>query len=96
MAVTSSPRGTDYVQQMMHARAVQPDAAHFKFATIPDIIVICRWFDLVIVLQCENSFLYDRLAKRYTVQKLAGTGPTLQKASKPVLMLCAGTTLSAS
>lgn len=25
---------------------------------------VCRWFDLVIVLQCDNSILYERLAKR--------------------------------
>ena len=25
----------------------------------------CRWFDLVVVLQTDNSLLYDRLQKRY-------------------------------
>lgn len=25
---------------------------------------ICRWFDLVVVLQTDNSLLYDRLQKR--------------------------------
>lgn len=30
-----------------------------------------RWFDLVIVLQCDNTVLYDRLEKRgYTVKKI--------------------------
>ena len=24
----------------------------------------CRWFDLVIVLQCDNGVLYERLEKR--------------------------------
>ena len=30
----------------------------------------------MIVLQCENSILYDRLAKRWNLQLLAGTGPS--------------------
>ena len=30
-----------------------------------------RWFDLVVVLQCDNTVLYDRLEKRgYTVKKI--------------------------
>ena len=24
-----------------------------------------RWFDLVLVLRCDNTILYDRLASRY-------------------------------
>ena len=30
-----------------------------------------RWFDLVVVLQCDNTVLYDRLEKRgYTIKKI--------------------------